>query len=184
MWAGAQYRKSKGDGVLKELEGRKEWYDKHGQHIAITYNPTYNRKLPFLVKFPRFSSFFRQLSSDSIFYNHNEGIFNGIYYIPRNFEEVITLELGDTAARNNYGSLDDQGREFDFMNRVKDSTTYQALQDAYERISSNVKLSTVGSVKMKPEKHRTNYKQDTGLINRGKYVNDIYHFPYVKLIRK
>ena len=177
MWTGAQYRKSKGECVLKELEGRKEWYDKHGQHIAITYNPTYNRKLPFLVKFPRLSSFFRQLPCDSIYYNHNEGIFNGIYYIPRNFEEVQTLELGDTAARNNYGSVDNQGREFDIMNRVKDSTTYLALQDAYGRISDNVKVSTVGSVKMKAERHRKNYRQDTGLINRGKYVSDIYHFP-------
>ena len=61
MFAPAQYRTKKSATVLGELETRKELYDKHRQHIAITYNPVGGHKLPFLVKFPRLLSFFRQL---------------------------------------------------------------------------------------------------------------------------
>ena len=57
MFAPAEYRANKSNTVLGDLEMRKELYDKHGQHITITYNPVGGHKLPFLFKFPRLSSF-------------------------------------------------------------------------------------------------------------------------------
>ena len=169
MFAPAQYRKAKSKTVMKELESRKELYDKHGQHIAITYNPVGGYKLPFLVKFPRLSSFFRRLPKDSIYSAHSEGLFNGIFYIPRKFDEVQKLEIGDTAAQGDYNVVDRKGRPFDFMDRVKECATYEALKEAYRKVSANVSVTKARTVKLKADEHKTNFRRDQDLKDNGKY---------------
>ena len=167
MFASSQFRKAYADSVLSDLEGRKEWYKKSGQHVVITYNPVSGHKLPMLAKFPRLSSYFRRFPQDSPYRNHSEGLFNGMYYIPRQFEERA-LPIGDTHAGNKYGCLDPEGLHFDFKNKVKRSPGYNVLLDAYTRVPENLSVSKVNRVTLKNEAARTNFRTNPGLKQNGK----------------
>ena len=155
MFASSQYRKAYADSVLSDLEGRKEWYKKSGQHVAITYNPVSGHKLPMLAKFPKLSSYFRRFPEDLPYRNHSEGIFNGVYYIPCKFEEG-RLPIGDTHAINRYGCLDERLQHFDFKNKVKRSPSYAVLHVPYTRIPENLSVSKVNRISLKNEAARTN----------------------------
>ena len=169
MFAPAQYRTNKSNTVLGDLETRKELYDKHGQHIAITYNPVGGHKLPFLVKFPRLSSFFRRLPLESPYRQHSEGLFNGVYYIPQKFDEG-ELPIGNTVAKTKYGTVDQYGDTMDFRTRVKESFSYLTLKDAYKCVSENVSVSSQCTVKMKSNNKLSNFRRSPNLIQNGKYV--------------
>ena len=157
MFAPAQYRTNKSSTVLGELETSKELYDKHRQHIAITYNPVGGHKLPFLVKFLRLSSFFRRLPLESSYRQHSEGLFNRVYYIPQKFDEG-ELPIGNTVAKTKYGTVDQYGDTMDFRTRVKECWSYLTLNDAYQRVSENVSISSQHTVKMKTDDKVTNFR--------------------------
>ena len=178
MFAPAQYRTRKSDMVLGELESRKELYDKHGQHIAITYNPVWGHKLPFLVKFPRLSSLFRRLPPGSPYRQHSEGLFNGVYYIPQKIDEGL-LPIGDTVFKTKYGTVDQYGQTMDFKTQVKETWMYLALKDAYERVSENVSISSQRTVKLKSEDKLTNFRTSRNLIDNGKYVINPKFFSFL-----
>ena len=169
MFAPAQYRTKKSFTVLGELETRKELYDKHGQHIAITYNPVGGHKLPFLVKFPRLSSVFRQLPPESPYRQHSEGLFNGVYYILQKFDEG-PLPIGNTVAKTKYRTVDQYGDTMDFRTQVKECWSYLTLNDAYQHVSKNVSISSQHTVKLKTDDKLTNFRCSPNLIQNGIYV--------------
>ena len=169
MFASAQYRTNKSNTVLGDLETRKELYDKHRQHIAITYHPVGGHKLPFLVKFPRLSSFFRRLPPESPYRQHSEGLFNEVYYIPQKFDEG-ELPIGNTVAKTKYETVDQYGDTMDFRTRVKESFSYLTLKDAYKCVSENISVSSQRTVKMKSDNKLSNFRCSPNLIQNGKYV--------------
>ena len=151
------------------LDRRNEIYDKKGQHISITYNPVGGNKLPFLVKFPRLTSYFRRMDPNSIYRLHSEGLFNGLFYIPEKFEEG-KLPIGITRSSTRYNTLDNQGRQYDFVNRVKGSLKYMTVRDAYKRINEKILVSNVGTPDMKAAGQSTNFRTDDELAAAGKYL--------------
>ena len=53
MMAPPQFRRTYSNTSMRNIQNRKEYYDKHGQIICITLSPVSGHKLPLLVKFPK-----------------------------------------------------------------------------------------------------------------------------------
>ena len=98
-----QYRRPYSNMAMHVIENRREYYDKHGQMIGITMSPVSGHKLPLLVKFPCTTSYFRRMSVMSQYRHNSEGLFNGIYYIPRKYDSE-ELPIGNILSISNYGS--------------------------------------------------------------------------------
>ena len=167
MLAPGQYRRKYSKTSMKEVEGRRELYDKHGQHISITYNPTMGQKLPLLVKFPHLSSYFRLMPQNSIYRQHCEGLFNGVYYIPREFEDA-RLPTNNCQPLHKYG-YNAFGNHLSILRNVKESQSYKVLRSAYRDVPKNVSVTTQGTVRIKSESKQTNFRQSDELKDAGNY---------------
>ena len=149
--------------TLHVIENRKEYYDKHRQMICITMSPVSGHKLPLLVKFPRTTSYFRRMSVMSRYHDNSEGLFNGVYYIPRKYDSG-ELPIGNTHSLSNYGSW------FDLWERVKETQMYGILKTTYTNVHRNVYITSQRKVTMKMEQLLYNFRADPHLKTNGSYL--------------
>ena len=163
MMAPPQHRRPYSMTALHVIENRKEYYDKHGQMICITMSPVSGHKLPLLVKFPRTTSYFRRMSVMSRYRDNSEGLFNGVYYIPRKYDSG-ELPIGNTRSLSNYGSW------FDLRERVKETQMYGILKTAYTNVHRNVYITSQRKVTMKKEQLLYNFRADPHLKTNGSYL--------------
>ena len=85
MFSPPQYQRSYSATASAYITNRKERYDKHGQLFSITLFPKTDDKIPFMSKLPTLSSDFTDLPPNHHLCSNREGIFNGLYYISRNY---------------------------------------------------------------------------------------------------
>ena len=162
-----QYRRQYTKSGLENIEKRKESYDKHGQHISVTLSPVAGDKLPLFVKLPRLSSYFRKFPPYTGYNNHGEGLFNGIYYLPRIFT-YQELPM-DTGSQLKYGELGT-----DMHDEVKTMGKFELLMRAYQDVAKNVTVSSQRQVSMKEQAFIHNYRTDQVLIDAGKSQCHLY----------
>ena len=162
MHAPFQYRRQFTKAAIENIEKRKEIYDKHGQHIAVTLSPVAGDKLPLLVKLPRLSSYFRRFPRETGYHNHSEGLFNGLYYLPQKITKK-RLPIASTASKKTYGT---QGTSM--CNEVKTTDKFDLLRRAYQSVALNVLVSSQRKVDLKDPADRINYRTDQDLDNLGK----------------
>ena len=163
MMAPPQFRRTYSNTSMRNIQNRKEYYDKHGQIICITLSPVSGHKLPLLVKFPRTTSYFRRMDITSIYRNNSEGLFNGVYYVPRKYDKE-TLPIGNTRSISNYGY------SFDMRDRVKSSQMYAILNEAYRDVSRNVYITSQRQVHMNREEQLYNFRTHPQLNTNGNYI--------------
>ena len=162
MHAPFQYRRQFTKAALENIKKRKENYDKHGQHIAVTLSPVAGDKLPLLVKLPCLSSYFQRFPKETVYWNHSEGLFNGIYYLPQKFTSK-PLPIACTASKRTYGTVGT-----DIVSEVKTTDKFDLLRRAYQSVALNVLVSSQHKVDMKEPADRINYRTDQDLDNLGK----------------
>ena len=163
MLAPAQHRRKYSNTAMHVLENRKEYYDKTRQMICITMSPVSSHKLPLLVKFPHMTSYFKRMDTMSPYSNNSEGLFNGIYYIPRKYGRN-KLPIGNTTGLSNYGY------EVDMHHRVKGTEMFAILKNAYEDLSVNVNITSQRKVRMNIPEKLQNFRTDDDLKQHSKYL--------------
>ena len=160
MMTPPQYRSTYSNTSMRNIQNRKEYYDKHGQIICITLSPVSSHKLPLLVKFPRMTSYFRRMGP---YQNNSEGLFNSVYYVLRKYDKE-TLPIGNTCGISNYSY------SFDMWDRVKRTQMYAILNQAYRDVSRNVYITSQCQVHMNREEQLYNFRTDPQLNANGNYL--------------
>ena len=169
MLAPPQYRRTYSNTAMRNIDGRKEYYDKHRQFISITFYPVSSHKLPLLVKFPHTTSYFRRMGTDSLYCNNSEGLFNGVYFIPMKYNKG-SLPIHDTCSISNYGY------HMDMRDWVNGTRKYTILKTAYENVSRNVYITSQRQVHMKKVEMLHNFRTDDELNTNGKFYLKSNHF--------
>ena len=160
-----EYRRNFTKGALENIEKRKEIYDKHGQHIAVTLSPVAGDKLPLFVKLPCLSSYFRLFPEETGYQNHSEGLFNGIYYLPQKVTHK-KLPIRSTASKRYLGRTGT-----DMASEIKTTDKFDLLRRAYQDVARNVMVSSQRKVIMKDPSDQHNYRTDKNLIANGNYIS-------------
>ena len=166
MLAPAQHRRKYSNTAMRVLENRKEYYDKTRQMICITMSPVSSHKVPLFVKFPHMTSYFRRMDITSPYSNNSEGLFNGIYYIPRKYGRN-KLPIGSTTGLSNYGY------HMDMHDWVKATEMFDILKNAYKNLCINVNITSQRKVQMNIPEKLQNFRTDDDLKQQGKYLKTI-----------
>ena len=69
-------------GQRKFVNKRVQKYSKQTQYCAHTFNPKRGHRLPFCIKFPKISEYFKIIDRKHPWANHHEGICNGMLFVP------------------------------------------------------------------------------------------------------
>ena len=138
----------------------KECYDKHGQLFSITLSPKTGDKIPFMAKLPTLTSDFRDLPPNHHLRSNREGIFNGLYYISRNY---IPNELEINAPHNNRSTGNTH------ITKLLASPRYVMIKDIYQCVQQNIISNHQGIISRKPSDQRVDFNQSPELLSKCTY---------------
>ena len=69
-------------GQRKFVNKRVQKYSKQTQYYAHTFNPKRGHGLPFCVKFPTISKYFKEIPREHPWVNHHQGVYNSMFFVP------------------------------------------------------------------------------------------------------
>lgn len=181
MFARPQYKRpyqASAGGVLRK---RKELHERRGQHFAITLAPKTGEKVPFIVKFPRSTSFFRKVPIElpySYLRNQSEGLFNGLFYVSANYEADFDIHQPGIVPspppppgleKSDYVPTRTQEQaSADLMREVFSHPRYTMISEAYKRVQQNLRVNREGVITELKLDKRQSFDSDT-LKQQGKY---------------
>ena len=139
-----------------------ELYEKSGQLFSLTLSPSTGHKIPYLVKFPRLSSDFRNLPDGHYLRYNSEGLFNGLFYVTGNFIPN-TLEINPPGNNQTLGNP--------LITAVRASPRYNLYQDAFRRVQDNLRINHQGQIMQNPDNNAINFAEDPDLSTNSTYIN-------------
>ena len=156
-----------------ELKHRNQQYDRPSQHISICNTPRIGHHVPFLAKFPSFSTWFARLPRHQYFDKYragSPGVFNGLYYFPdgKNAEE---FKVPDVVAANGTLNLTQS-----FLKTDK----YKLLQHIGQRVVDNLEIQRHGYIDLKME--GADFRSSEQLLNLSKFVNQLIDVNFILII--
>ena len=99
-----------------------ELYEKSGQLFSLTLSSSMGHKIPYLFKFPRLTSDFRNLPDGHYLRYNSEGLFNGLFYVTGNFIPN-TMEINPPGNNQSLGNP--------LTTAVRASPRYNLYQDDF-----------------------------------------------------
>ena len=160
MFSPPQYRRNYSATASAYITNRKEHYNKHGQLFSITLSPKMGDKIPFMAKLPTLTSDFRDLPPNHHLHSNREGIFNGLYYISRNY---TPNELDINPPCNNRSTGNSH------ITKLQSTPCYVMIKDIYQRVQQNIISNHQGIISKKPPDQRLDFNQSPDLIGKCTY---------------
>ena len=160
MFSPPQYRHSYLAMASAYITNRKECYNKHGQLFSITLSPKTGNKIPFMAKLPTLSSDFRDLPPNHHLRANREGIFNGLYYVSRNYTPN-QLDINPPCNNRATGSP--------HIIKLLASRRYVMVKDIYQCVQQNIISNHQGIITRKPSHQRVDFNQSPHLIGNCTY---------------
>ena len=160
MFSPPQYRCSYLATASAYITNHKERYDKHGQLFSITLSPKMGDKIPFMAKLPTLSSDFRDLPPNHHLRSNREGIFNGLYYVSRNYTPN-QLDINPPCNNRATGSA--------HITKLLASPRYVMIKDIYQCVQQNIIPDHQGIITRKPSYQRVDFNQSPELIGKCTY---------------
>ena len=139
-----------------------ELYEKSSALFSLTLSPSTGHKIPYLVKFPRLTSDFKNLPDGHYLRYNSEGLFNGLFYVTGNFMPN-TLEI------NPPGNNEHLGRPL--ITAVKASPRYNLYQDAFRCVQDNLCINHQGQITQNPDNNAIDFAEDPDLRRNSMYIN-------------
>ena len=174
MFSPPQYWRTYSATASAYITNRKERYDKHGQLFSITLSPKTGDKIPFMAKLPTLSSDFTELPPNHHLCSNREGIFNGLYYVSRNFTPN-QLDINPPCNQRAIGNP--------HITKLWASPRYVMVKDLYQHVQDNIMSDHQGIITKKQQ--RVDFNQSPQLIGNCTYkfyTTLLKYFLYVKSI--
>ena len=157
----------------EELKKRNQQYDRPSQHISICNTPRIGHHVPFLVKFPVFSTWFGNLPPQTYLNKYragSPGVFNGLYFFPdgKNPKE---FKVPDVVAAK--GTLN-------LTQKFLETEKYKLLQHIGQRVIDNLDIQRHGYIDLKMEP--ADFRSSEQLLARSKIFNELIHVNIILII--
>ena len=145
--------------VQKDIRIRKQEWDRQSQFYALTKNPELGQKLPCYVKFPKLHSDLKKIPHNHPRANHQQGKYNGLYFIPTE-EKVVDVSIKDATVGN-------QNITANYFN----TPSFNLLGKGFEYMYEKLDLDTCpGSFVMVNEDYNISTAKGPELIQLSKYL--------------
>ena len=162
MYSPLQYQCNYSKTAYSHIVNQMELYEKSGQLFSLTLSPSMGHKIPYLVKFPRLSSDFRNLLDGHYLRYNSEGLFNGLFYVTGNFIPN-TLEINPPGNDQTLGNP--------LITTVRASPQYNLYKDAFVRVQDNLCVNHQGQITQKPDNNAINFAEHPHLTTNSTYIN-------------
>ena len=162
MYSPLQYWRNYSKTAYSHIVNQMELYKKSGQLFSLTLSPTTGHKIPYLVKFPRLTSDFRNLPDGHYLRYNSEGLFNGLFYVTGN---VIPNTLKINPPGNN------QALGNPLITAVRASPWYNMYQDAFRHVQDNLRINHQGQIMQNPDNNAIDFAEDPDLLRNSMYIN-------------
>lgn len=174
MYSANQYTRNFSKTAKKSLQGREQRHDRRGQLYSITLSPSVGSKLPFMAKFPRTSSLYRQIPPSHhqpFLKNNSDGLFNGLYFVP---SRISPDKMDIKPVKTNH---------LDLNEKLQASPRLHVLKEAYKDIKKNLIISNHGEIGMQIEKDCIDFRTQPNLVQNGEYfiVSILFIRPFLRM---